>query len=170
MEKRVLAKIKRPVASEEMMEAAERLDGIKHIITAELIEDNKILLLNFFEVSKLKNGKPEAVFRTFLSRNDYITQDLRVSKTKWKTASFLMMEDIALFFSHWDDQRQEYVYKARIYIWSKKDLEVIKGFFPEYLSAEDKYEPWEAICRFQKKLWRVGWRAAIGKKRIPLMS
>ena len=37
-----------------MVEMADRLDGMEHIVTAELVDDNKILLLNFYEVSKLK--------------------------------------------------------------------------------------------------------------------
>lgn len=66
MEKRKLSTLPRPEATAEMVEMADRLDGMEHIVTAELVEDNKILLLNFYEVSKLKKGKTEAAFRTFL--------------------------------------------------------------------------------------------------------
>ena len=76
MEKRKLSALPRPEATAEMVEMADRLDGMEHIVTAELVDDNKILLLNFYEVSKLKKGKTEAAFRTFLSSDDYITQDL----------------------------------------------------------------------------------------------
>lgn len=86
MEKRKLSAIPRPIATPEMMEVADRLGGMRHIATAELIDDKKILLLNFFEIQALKKGKTEAAFRTFLSHDDYITQDLKTSKTKWLTA------------------------------------------------------------------------------------
>lgn len=88
MEKRKLSALPRPEATAEMVEMADRLDGMEHIVTAELVDDNKILLLNFYEVSKLKKGKTEAAFRTFLSSDDYITQDLSQSKVKWLTAAF----------------------------------------------------------------------------------
>lgn len=87
MEKRKLSALPRPEATAEMVEMADRLDGMEHIVTAELVDDNKILLLNFYEVSKLKKGKTEAAFRTFLSSDDYITQDLSQSKVKWLTDS-----------------------------------------------------------------------------------
>ena len=57
MEKRKLSALPRPEATAEMVEMADRLDGMEHIVTAELVDDNKILLLNFYEVSKLKKGK-----------------------------------------------------------------------------------------------------------------
>ena len=60
MEKRKLSAIPRMEATPEMVEMADRMPGIKHMVTAELVEDSKILLLNFFEVSKLKKGKTEA--------------------------------------------------------------------------------------------------------------
>lgn len=93
MEKRKLSAIPRMEATPEMVEMADRMPGIKHMVTAELVEDSKILLLNFFEVSKLKKGKTEAAFRTFLSSDDYITQDLSVSKVKWLTAAFDNMQN-----------------------------------------------------------------------------
>ena len=51
--------IARPEATAEMVEMADRLDGMENIVTAELVDDNKILLLNFYEVieaQKRKNG------------------------------------------------------------------------------------------------------------------
>lgn len=57
MEKRKLSALPRPEATAEMAEMADRLDGMEHIVTAELVDDNKILLLNFYEVSKLKKEK-----------------------------------------------------------------------------------------------------------------
>ena len=86
MEKRKLSALPRPEATAEMVEMADRLDGMEHIVTAELVDDNKILLLNFYEVSKLKKGKTEAAFRTFLSSDDYITQDLSQSKVKCRVS------------------------------------------------------------------------------------
>ena len=57
MEKRKLSAIPRPIATPEMMEVADRIGGMRHIVTAELIDDKKILLLNFFEIQALKKGK-----------------------------------------------------------------------------------------------------------------
>ncbi len=54
MEKRKLSVMLRAEASEEMVSMACRLNGMEHIVTAELVDENKILLLNFFEIAKLK--------------------------------------------------------------------------------------------------------------------
>lgn len=152
MDKRMLSKVARPEATKEMVEMAERLGGMKHIVTAQLIEDNKILLLNFFEVSKLKHRKTEAAFRTFLSSDDYITQDLSVSKVKWKTASFYMMRDFELFESHWNSEKHRYDHTELVFIWSKEDLAIMKEFLAEYLSEKHKYDPWTAINDLQQKV------------------
>ena len=152
MDKKMLSKIERPVATKEMIEAAQRLGNMRHIVTAQLIEENKILLLNFFEVLMLKSGKTEAVFRTFLSNDDYITQDLSVSKVKWKTASFYMMKDFQLFEYHWNSEKQKYDHTELVFIWSKEDLEIMKGFLVEYLSEKHKHDPWTAINDLQQKI------------------
>lgn len=104
MEKRKLSALPRPEATAEMVEMADRLDGMEHIVTAELVDDNKILLLNFYEVSKLKKRKTEAAFRTFLSSDDYITQDLSQSKVKWLTAAFDNMQGFRLWEYKWDQK------------------------------------------------------------------
>ena len=83
MDKRKLSKIPRPCATQRMINDAKQLESMNHMVTAELIEDKKILLLNFFRIKSLAGGNTEAEFRTFLSHEDYITQDLKTSKTKW---------------------------------------------------------------------------------------
>lgn len=110
MEKRKLSAIPRPIATPEMIEIADRLGDMRHIVTAELIDDKKILLLNFFEIQALKKGKTEAAFRTFLSHEDYITQDLKTSKTKWLTASFHGMYNFSFTDYVWNQQEHKSSY------------------------------------------------------------
>lgn len=84
MDKRNLSKIERPVATECVMNMANRITACAtHVVTAELIENKKILLLNFFKIKDLAKGNTEAEFRTFLSHEDYITQDLNVSMSSY---------------------------------------------------------------------------------------
>ena len=64
MDKRKLSAIPREPAGVDMLETARRLGGMSHIVTARLVEGNKILLLNFFEIATLREGKTEAAFRT----------------------------------------------------------------------------------------------------------
>ena len=73
MDKRKLSKIARDPATPDMIKIARRLGGMTHMVTARLFEDKKILQLTFYEISKLKQGKSEAEFRTFLSDSDYST-------------------------------------------------------------------------------------------------
>ena len=105
MDKRKLSKIPRDPATPDMIRMAKRLGGMTHIMTARLLEDEKILQLTFYEISKLKQGKSEAAFRTFLSDSDYITQDLKVSKVKWLTAAFDGMWDFSLLDYVWDSEK-----------------------------------------------------------------
>ena len=50
MDKRKLSKIPRPCATQRMINDAKQLESMNHMVTAELIEDKKILLLNFFRI------------------------------------------------------------------------------------------------------------------------
>ena len=105
MEKRKLSAIAREKASEDMIEIAGRLKGMRHIVTAQMVEDNRILILTFYKISDIAKGKEGATFRTFLSHEDYITQDLRVEKVKWLTASFSMMNEFNVYESTWDKEK-----------------------------------------------------------------
>ena len=152
MDKRKLSKIPREAATDDMMELAGRFKKVRHIVTAELVEDKKILLMNFFEVSDLKKGKTEAVFRTFLSDSDYITQDLKTSKTKWLTASLVKMDDFDLFEHRWDDEKEEWIYNLIVYVRSDEEVKIITDFFKNYSKNNEKYSPWTEIKRFQESV------------------
>ncbi len=149
MDKRRLSKIPRDPASPDMIKTAERLDGMTHIATAKLLGDKKILQLTFYEIDQLKQGKPGAAFRTFLSDSDYITQDLKVSKVRWLTAAFEGMRDISLFDHRWDPEKRESQWKENVFIWSGEEKELMEGLFSQYSDPKDRHGPWDAIRRFQ---------------------
>lgn len=148
MEKRKLSAIERPKATLEMVEKAGELNGIKYIVNAKLVDKN-ILVMNFFEVSELRERKTVATFRTFLSGDDYVTQDLTKNSTKWITASFDMMQEIGFYRTIWDEQKREYRYNFSVYIWSGQD--VIETFFISYKKHESD-TIWNLIRRFQNKV------------------
>lgn len=160
MDKRKLSAIPRDNATEDMLEIARKLENIYHIVTARLIEDEKILLLNFYEVSRLKEEKTEAVFRTFLSADDYITQDLKQSNTKWLTASFHNMDRFTIADNCCNEKKKQYESISRILIRSEGERKIIENFFAEYKKTEPKLnyyyfdypEPWESVRRFQQKV------------------
>lgn len=156
MDKRKLSAIPREEATADMIEIAEMLGVEKHMVTAQLIEDNKILLLNFYEVSKLKKGKTAAVFRTFLSEDDYITQDLKQSKVKWLTSTLYNMDNFSLSNFHWDKKKEEYTHIPLVRIRTCEERDLIGGFFKKYDKEKTKYHwdgcypyPWEAVRNFQ---------------------
>lgn len=105
MEKRKLSAIERPKATPEMVEKAGELNGMKYIVDAKLVDKN-ILVMNFFAASELRERKTVATFRTFLSEDDYVTQDLTKNSTKWITASFDMMQEIGFYRTIWDEQKK----------------------------------------------------------------
>ena len=169
MEKRKLSAIAREKASEDMMEIASRLKGMRHIVTAQMVEDNRILLLTFYNISDLANGKEGAAFRTFLSNEDYITQDLRVEKVKWLTASFYMMNDFSMYESTWSKEKNCFERKELIFIRSNEERDIIITFFKEYADLGDTWVPWSAVNRFQKKV-KAARLAARHKKEIDLID
>ena len=148
MDKRKLIKVPVETATIDMLEQAQNLNE-RHLVTAHLIESGKILLLNFFEVAKLKKGKTEAAFRTFLSENDYITQDLSVSKVKWFTAAFDNMQNFRVFDYKWDGCKSQHI--PLVFIWSANDKQMIEKFFETYSKKNDE-SVWSAIGRFQDKV------------------
>lgn len=151
MDKRRLSKIPRPCATSEVLEIARlHTNCATHIVTAELVEDKKILLLNFFKIHSLAGGNTEAEFRTFLSHEDYITQDLKTSKTKWITGTFERMQNFSLFDYVWDKKEHKGFYRQNTVIKSEQDLQIINEFFKEHIQQEDKYIPWTGIHRFQQ--------------------
>jgi hypothetical protein len=128
MDKRKLSAVPRETATEDMLEIAGTLEGMKHIVTASLIENNKILLLYFYEIASLRKGKTDAAFRTFLSSDDYITQNLKVSNVKWLTASFCMMNEFSLVKSHWNPKTSTWNKIELIFIRSDEEKRMITNF------------------------------------------
>lgn len=149
MEKRKLSAIPRETASKDVVETAKKLSGMKHIITARLAEENKILLLNFYEIRGLIKGNTDAAFRTFISRNDYITQDLSTSKVRWKTASFMGMNDFSFWESKWDGSK----YKERdlVSFFTDEERNIVSKFLNQYSKNNDK-NIWNQITSFQNSV------------------
>lgn len=89
MDKRELAKIPLMDAPADLVERALNPEEFKHLrrymATAAVDQDKKILLLYFFDKNGLKERNTKAVYRLFLSKEEYITQNLRVSKVRWLT-------------------------------------------------------------------------------------
>lgn len=150
MEKRKLSAVPKKEATSDMLEIAERLGGMSHIVTAELIEDNKILLLYFYEIETLRQGKTEAAFRTFLLHNDYITQDLKTQRVKWKTASFCMINNFSLWDSKWNKEKEKYEYRELVFIRTNEEQKMIADFFADYAAETERMFPWDRVYAFQE--------------------
>lgn len=86
MDKRALSAIPRPVLTDKNKEMLMLVPNMSYLVTATRQEVSGIdtLIINFFHAEK-KDLKP--AFRTFCQPEDYITQDLTVDKTKWKTGA-----------------------------------------------------------------------------------
>lgn len=170
MDKRNLSKIERPVATECVMNMANRITACAtHVVTAELIENKKILLLNFFKIKDLAKGNTEAEFRTFLSHEDYITQDLNTSKTKWITGTFERMQNFTLFDHVWDDRRHKWEYRLNAVMKSDNDSGIVEDFFKEYIHQEENIFLGKEYIDSNKESSTESWRHDIKKRLTKLM-
>jgi len=152
MDKRKLAAIPRAEATPDMLDIAGRLGMARHIVTAELLEDGKILLLYFYEIETLSKGKTEAAFRTFLSKHDYITQALNTQKVRWKTASFYNMDNFSIWEHTWNHKRNRFEYKELMFIRTNEEKELIAEFFKDYNKGQDSV--WKLIHNFQNSVMK----------------
>lgn len=145
MNKRSLSRIEKPKASENMIRLAKRTDGDRYIATAKIIDvdGEKILLLNFFQRSELVKEKTGAAFRTFISRSDYITQDLSSARVKWKTGSFKSI----LGWYWWNTKEKGH----DVTFASDSDFISAKYYMKAYLEGEDP-NVWDAIWKFQDEV------------------
>ena len=85
--------------------------------------------MHFYEIATLREGKTQAAFRTFMSKSDYITQDLTASKIKWKTASFENMNNCCLWDVSWNKEKEDLEYTSKVFIYSARDQNTIEEFF-----------------------------------------
>lgn len=143
LNKRKLSAIKRAEATDEMVDISKRLN-VKWIVTAELVEKKKILLLNFFRVEDLRKEDKKAVIRTFMSQNDYITQDLSVSNVKWLTGAFHNMHN-GICYEVWSNGGYNNV-KDSVYINTIAEKNLISNFFKGYADFESV---WNSVYKFQ---------------------
>lgn len=145
MIKRELSKVERPTATEEMIRLAKRIDKDKYIATSKVIDitGEKILLLNFFKRSQLIEKKTGAAFRTFISCDDYITQDLTTARVKWKTGSLRHQLD----WWFWNTDRQGH----DVSFASDQDYVNAQYYMKRYLKGENP-NIWDAIRDFQDEV------------------
>lgn len=155
MDKRKLSALPRQVATDDMLDMADRMKGLEHIITAELIEDGNILVIYAYLVKSLAEGNRNAEFRTFLTRDDYITQKLDTDKVKWLTSSFRNMQGFGLYESRWNHKTNSWDFVELTYIRSKNEKNLIREFFKEFEKEEDLHAPWTAIYRYQEAVQAV---------------
>lgn len=154
MDKRTLSAIPRQTATDEMMETAGLIEEVRHMVTAELVENETVVMLHIYRISDLKAGKRDAEFRTFLSKEDYINQRLDTAKVKWLTASLDMISGFSLFESRWNKERNGWERTELVCIRSREEKEILCEFFKEYAGEYGTYvpwsaAPWSAIYRFQ---------------------
>lgn len=151
MEKRKLSKIPRTPASDEMLQIAKETD--KHYIATVENMEEEILMITFYPVRKLKKEKREAQMRTFFSKDDYITQDLSVEKTKWIIASFDMMNCTQPYTYRYQrtGEKSIWVIIPNVRFVKNEDHEKTEHFFAKWRLESDSNE-WHSIDRFQNEV------------------
>ena len=151
MDKRKLAKIPLEEATQDMVNIAAISKNVYYIITARLIEDNKILLLNFYEIATLRKNKTGAVIRTFLSADDYITQDLTSSKVKWLTSSFARMDMQFRGFCY-NSKTKHYEHIDRTLFRTKEEQKLVCDFVANGKEVKAGRDVWDEINTYQSRI------------------
>lgn len=121
MDKRELSAVPRPALTDKQKKTPLLMSNISYFVTAERrdIGGKDTLIMNFFKREK-KRILP--AFRTFCQDDDYITQDLTVEKTKWKTGAINYLTG----YLYW------YRKNGNIVINSMKEKAIILGFLKEF--------------------------------------
>lgn len=137
LKKRLLSKVPVEIASNEYISLAKRIKKEKYLVSADVIqvEENKILLMYFYPQSDLKEGNTKAAFRVFLTKDDYITQDLE-SASKWKTGALKSLVN----GHYWHGWYNECV------LVDDKSSEVIKKFI------DTREDPLQEIDKLQESI------------------
>ncbi len=164
MDKRTLAAIGVAKATDGMMDLADMMDLAelneicKYIVCAELVCHKKILLLTFYDIAELKQRRSQAVFRTFISKDDYITQDLRMSsigKIKWLTGTFDNLYRVGLDVTRGCKYvNHKYIRITPVIFSLKSESDLAKSFIiknmPELKNKQ--ISTWDMINRFQERV------------------
>lgn len=128
MNKRELAATPRPYLTEENKKFVLLVQSLSYLVTVQkmVFSGENTLILNFFKKEK---GKLKPSFRTFCQKDDYISQDLTTSKTKWKTGAI----DYLTGYMYW------YRHEGNICIASMEERDLIIATMVEY-TGEDMDE------------------------------
>ncbi len=126
MDKRALSALPRPTLTEKDKEMLSLVPNMAYLATANRQEVNGIdtLAINFFQAEERKL-KP--AFRTFFQMEDYITQDLTMEKTRWKTGAISHL----MGHGHWNRDGGNIVFA------STKEKETILGFLCGFKETHD---------------------------------
>lgn len=144
MNKRELAKLKRPEIKKDIIAKAEQLEDKRYLVTTEniVIENDNVLVINFYERKEILENVQRASIRTFLTANDYISQDLKVTNTKWKTGK---LDNLLGWY--WWDRTNGY---DGIFV-TDDDYKKAKKFIEKYINEKDKCI-WKAFSKFQDQI------------------
>lgn len=137
LRKKLLSQVPIEIASDEYISLAKRIKKEKYLVSADKIQvdKNKILLMYFYRQSDLKEGNTKAAFRVFLTKDDYITQDLE-DASKWKTGAIRSLID-GYYWHGW--------YSECVLV-DDKSSEVIKRFL------NTKEDPLKEVDKLQEKI------------------
>ncbi|MCU7380482.1 PcfJ domain-containing protein [Clostridiales Family XIII bacterium ASD5510] len=101
MDKKQLSALPRPILTKQQREMPLLVSHMSYLITVsrEDIAGKDTLIMNFF---RWKGEKLEPEFRTFCQMDDYISQDLTVKNTKWRSGA---VNYLAGYIYYHEDQR-----------------------------------------------------------------
>lgn len=127
------------LATTEEINMAKKSKDKKYMISAEIVkvDEASVLTITIFNIKEMCKGDKRPQYRTFLTREDYITQDFTGNGGEWKTGALVRILDI----SYWCGCGNSLW--SRVGILNRESEEELKKFLQsdnEYLQEIDKIQ------------------------------
>ena len=140
MDKKTLRNIPRPVADPSYFELVKDAKKAQWLVKVEMAGD--VMQAIAWDVKELQKGKTGASLRLFFGDDDFITQDLKVAKTKWYTGKAYSV--LGLYW--WNLAPENQIMYA-----DDESRKLLEERFPPKDYASNK-SPWRTIEAWQEKV------------------
>lgn len=141
MDKKALRSIPRPVADPSYFELVKDAKKAQWLVKVEMAGD--VMQAIAWDIKELQKGKTGASLRLFFGDDDFITQDLKVTKTKWYTGKAYSVLNL-----YWWNLAPE----NQIMYADDESRKLLEERFPPKDYGTSNKSPWRTIESWQEKV------------------